>query len=54
MPISLFIKKNAIEMKVAKRVEAIIREVNKLGEIVLEIDYELKSFSNLEIKMIME
>jgi BirA family biotin operon repressor/biotin-[acetyl-CoA-carboxylase] ligase len=37
-----------------KRVEAVIREVNKQGEIVLEIDNELKSFSNSEIKMIME
>jgi BirA family transcriptional regulator, biotin operon repressor / biotin---[acetyl-CoA-carboxylase] ligase len=37
-----------------KRVEAIIRAVNKQGEIVLEIDNELKSFSNSEIKMIKE
>jgi BirA family biotin operon repressor/biotin-[acetyl-CoA-carboxylase] ligase len=37
-----------------KRVEAVIREVNKQGEIVLEIDNELKSFSNSEIKMIKE
>jgi BirA family biotin operon repressor/biotin-[acetyl-CoA-carboxylase] ligase len=36
------------------RVEAVIKEVNKQGEIVLEINKELKSFSNSEIKMIKE
>lgn len=33
---------------------AIIRAVNKQGEIVLEIENEIKSFSNSEIKMIKE
>ncbi|MDA8956176.1 biotin--[acetyl-CoA-carboxylase] ligase [Flavobacteriales bacterium] len=36
------------------RVEAFVKEVNKQGEIVLEINKELKSFSNSEIKMIKE
>ena len=53
---SLLFKRNekAYFIIKGKRVETIIREVNKQGEIVLEIDNELKSFSNSEIKMIKE
>ena len=53
---SLLFKRNekAYFIIKGKRVEAIIREVNKQGEIVLEIDNELKSFSNSQIKMIKE
>ena len=53
---SLLFKRNekAYFIIKGKRVETIIREVNKQGEIVLEIDNELKSFSNSQIKMIKE
>lgn len=36
------------------RVEAVVKEVNRQGEIVLEINKKLKSFTNSEIKMIKE
>ena len=53
---SLLFKRNekAYFIIKGKRVETIIREVNKQGEIVLEIDNELKSFSNSQLKMIKE
>lgn len=53
---SLLFKRNekAYFIIKGKRLETIIREVNKQGEIILEIDNELKSFSNSEIKMIKE
>ena len=53
---SLLFKRNekAYFIIKGKRVETIIREVDKQGEIVLEIDNELKSFSNSQLKMIKE
>lgn len=52
---SLFMRnKKAFFMINNRAVQAIVREVNKQGEIALEINKELKFFSNSEIKMIKE